>query len=251
MALKRKMSSWLALGFIWMFLGSLGLLGIPACGVDKNAVPRLSLPEKSHDFAKVSEDQTLTYKFAILNTGNAPLKIIDVDPDCACTVAKHDPSIPPGGRGAITLTIKPFSVLNEFHKETKVTTNDPEHPEVVLTLKGVSEPIIDIQPSHIVRLKGDPTQDVQTQLRLISHLPTPWNITYFQNSLPDKIDVTLKTEEPGKVYVLEIKNKLKETGSYAGRIEIFSNFKERPKIIVRVFGDFRVPLAKQSSKSAR
>ncbi|MEJ2671848.1 MAG: DUF1573 domain-containing protein [Deltaproteobacteria bacterium] len=251
MDLKRKLFSWKALAFICLFLGSLGLLGISACGVDKDAKPRLSLPKDTHNFAKVSEDQTLTYKFAMLNTGRAPLKILEVDPDCACTVAKYDPSIPPGGRGVITLSIKPFSVLNAFQKNTTIRTNDPERPEVVLTLMGFSKPIIDIQPSHVVRLKGDPTKEVQTRLRLISHLPKPWNIRYFQTSIPDKIDVSLKTEEPGKVYIMDIKNKLKETGSYAGRIEIYNNFKERPRIILRVFGDFRVPLAKQSAKSPR
>ena len=56
--------------------------------------------------------------------------IEDVDPDCACTVPKYDQSIPPGGQGGITLTIKPFSVIHRFKKETKVRLNDPDQPRL-------------------------------------------------------------------------------------------------------------------------
>ena len=96
----------------------------------------------------------------------------------------YDKSIPPGGQGDITLTIKPFSVIHQFKKETKVRLDDPDQPSLVLTLTGMAQPFIEIQPSHIVRLRGAPGDDLRGQVRFISHLPTPFKITQLSHQHP-------------------------------------------------------------------
>ena len=208
-----------------------------AAGMAAGAEPRVVAPETSRDFGKVFEDKALSHTFVIKNEGNAPLRVEDVDPDCACTVADYDRVIPPGGQGRITLTIKPFSVMRDFLKQTKVKFNDPARPELELTLKGYVEPIIEIQPNHIVRLRGKVDEDVRGQVRFVSHLSGPWEIKSFDNSIPQRIAVSLKAEEPGKVYVLEIQNISRESGHYGGKIELFTTSKERPRLIVRVFAN--------------
>jgi hypothetical protein len=217
------------------------MLWVPGAGLA--AAPKAAVGENRFDFGKVNEDQPLSHTFIIKNTGSAPLRIENVDPDCACTVADYDRTIPPGGEGKITLTIKPFSVLRQFRKATRVRINDPEQPLLVFTLHGVAQPFIEIQPSHIVRLRGTPGQDLRGQVRFISHLPTPWQITDYRTNIPDKIEVHLKATQPGKVYVLEVKNKRNVPGPYAGLIELFTTSKQRPRLIVRVFGELYLPSA--------
>jgi Protein of unknown function (DUF1573) len=216
-----------------------GGLPLPAAAAE----PRATAGETSFDFGKIYEDRVLTHTFVIKNTGTAPLNIEDVDPDCACTVPSYDKTIPPGGQGDITLTIKPFSVIHQFKKETKVRVNDPERPLLLLTLTGVAQPFIEIQPNHIVRLRGAPGDDIRGQVRFISHLPTPFKITQFRTTIPDKIEVTLKPEVPDKVYVLEVRNKNQQAGPYAGLVELFTNSEKRPRLIVRVFGEIYLPSA--------
>ncbi|OGR24429.1 MAG: hypothetical protein A2139_08925 [Desulfobacca sp. RBG_16_60_12] len=215
------------------------VLPIPAAG----AAPHAAVRETAFDFGKIYEDQALTHTFVIQNTGTAPLHIEDVDPDCACTVPSFDKTIPPGSQGNITLTIKPFSVLHQFKKETKVRLNDPDQPMVHLVLTGVAQPFIEIQPSHIVRLRGASGDDIRGQVRFISHLPVPFQITQYCTTIPDKIEVSLKPEVPDKVYVLEVRNKGQQSGAYAGLIELFTTSKERPRLIVRVFGEIYLPSA--------
>jgi hypothetical protein len=207
------------------------------------AAPQAAVPETAFDFGKITEDRPLTHTFVIKNTGTAPLNIEDVDPDCACTVPKYDKSIPPGSQGVITLTIKPFSVIHRFKKETKVRLNDPDQPLLVLTVTGVAQPFIEIQPSHIVRLRGASGDNILGQVRFTSHLPTPFKITEYRTNIPDKIEVTLKAEVPDKVYVLEVRPKGQQSGSFAGVIDLFTNSKERPRLIVRVFGEIYLPSA--------
>jgi hypothetical protein len=212
----------------WLLMGAVPVL----------ASPRAEIPEATHDFGKVFEDQELTHTFVIRNTGDATLQITYIDPDCACTAANYDRRIPPGGEGKITLTIAPFSVLKQFSKHTEVFFNDPERSQVTLTMKGWGKPTIEIQPHHIVRFQGDPGSEHKAQIRFISHLNIPWEITSVKNSIPQFIEVTLKPEVVGKIYVLEVKNKSRQTGRYVGKIEMKTNAIRRPRLIVRVFGDF-------------
>ena len=201
------------------------------------AAPCLAVTATSHNFGKVFEDRALSHTFVIQNTGDAPLRVEDVDPDCACTVPNYDRVIPPGGQGEVTLTIKPYSLMRDFLKNTKVRFTALEHPELVLPLKGYVQPIIEIQPSHIIRLKGAVDEDLRGQVRFISHLSAPWEITRYDNSIPQMVAVSLKAEEPGKVYVLEVRNLRRDAGSYGGVIELLTTSQERPRLIVRVFAN--------------
>ena len=201
------------------------------------AQPRVDIPVKVHDFGEVREDMVLGYSFVIRNVGDRNLTILEVDPDCACTAVNYDRVIPPGGEGKIHLEIKPFSVVHSFAKKTYIRFNDPDRTSVNLVLQGKAQKSIEITPSHIVRFRGTPREHLSAQVRFISHMPFPWQITKFQNSIPDKIDVTLKTEKPGKIYVLNIINKYQEQGHYVGKIEVFTNAINRPKIVMRVIAD--------------
>ena len=97
-----------ALLLLWAGVIAWGVLPIPEAA----AAPHAAVPETAFDFGKITEDRPLTHTFVIKNTGSSPLQIEDVDPDCACTVAKYDKSIPQGGQGDITLTIKPLSLIH-------------------------------------------------------------------------------------------------------------------------------------------
>ncbi len=203
--------------------------------------PKAQVPETIYDFGEVFEDQKLTHIFDIKNTGDALLEIKDIDSDCACTAADSDRRIPPGGVGRITLTIAPYSVLRQFTKKTKVFFNDPEHPQVVLTMKGYGKPFIEIQPSHIIRFRGKPGDELRGQVRFTSHLPGSFEITEFKTNIPQYIDVTVKAAEPGRVYVVEVRNKRQEAGNYAGVIELATTSPKRPRLIMRVFGELSIP----------
>ena len=133
--------------------------------------PKAQVPETSYDFGEVFEDRKLIHTFEIQNSGDAILEIKDINSDCTCTTTDADRRIPPGEKGRITLTIAPYSVLREFTKKTTLSLNDPDHRKVILSMKGVAKPFIEIQPSHIVRLRGKPGEELYGRVRFISNLP--------------------------------------------------------------------------------
>ena len=229
-------SAYRILILILLLLGSLAT-GTASLG------PKAQVPETTFDFGEVFEDMKLTHTFEIKNIGDALLEIKDIDSDCACTAADSDRRIPPGGQGRITLTIAPYSVLRQFTKKTKVFFNDPDHSQVVLTMKGVAKPFIEIQPSHIIRFRGKPGEELRSQVRFTSHLPGNFEITEFKTNIPQFIDVAVKAEKPGRVYVVEVRNKRQEAGNYAGVIELFTTSEKRPRLIMRVFGELSIPSA--------
>ena len=225
-------------GLIWIVL----LLTAPL-GAIASIGPKAQVPETTYDFGEIFEDRPLSHTFTIKNIGDALLEIKNIDSDCACTAADSDRRIPPGAQGRITLTIAPYSVLRQFTKKTKVAFNDPDTPEVVLTLKGYGKPFIEIQPSHIIRLRGKPGEELTSQVRFTSHLPGPWEIKEFKTDIPQFINVTVKAVEAGKIYVVEVRNKRQETGNYAGVIEMSTTSVKRPRLIIRVFGELSLPSA--------
>ena len=210
---------------------------LPRALLGAEPAPRAILTEDRHDFGQVFEDRELSHTFIIRNTGQEPLEILKVDPECACTVPSYSRTVPPGCQGEITLSIKPYSVIHQFRKDTQVTTNDPETPEFHLVLTGNALPFIEIQPSHIVRLRGSAGEEVQGQVWFTSHLPGPFQITGFQTNIPDRIEISLKAVQPDRVYLLEVKNRSGNSGAYAGLIELSTTSAQRPRLIVRVFGD--------------
>jgi len=218
------------------------LLGVPlAAGAATG--PKAQVPETTFDFGEVFEDRELTHTFVIKNIGDALLEIKEIDSDCACTAAESDRRIPPGGEGRIKLTIAPYSVLRKFAKKTKVFFNDSDQREVVLTLKGEAKPFIEIQPSHIIRFRGKPGEELRDQVRFISHLPGHWEIKAFKTNIPQYIDVNIRAEQPGKIYVVEVRNKRQEAGTYAGVIELSTTSEKRPRMIMRVFAELSLASA--------
>jgi hypothetical protein len=240
---QNRQPGWVAVLCAVLLLGTTAIFWGAYPTVADAGTPQASIGQTTFDFGKIFENQPLTHTFVVKNTGTAPLVIEYVDPDCACTVANYDKTIPPGGQGSITLTIKPYSVIHQFKKDAKVTLNDPEHHTMNLSLIGVALPFIEIQPSYIVRLEGAPGDPVQKEVRFISHLPGPWKITGYSTTIPAKIEINLKPEVPNQVYDLYVRNVCQQAGRYAGVIYLYTTSKERPRLIVRVFGALYLPSA--------
>jgi hypothetical protein len=199
------------------------------------ARPRAQVTETVHQFDTATEDQTRSHTFVIRNTGHKPLEITRVEADCACTAMEYDKVIPPDGQGRMTLGIKPFSLQGAFAKKTTVSLNDPDQPTVIFTLQGVNLPLVDIQPGHIIRLKGRPGEELHHQVRLTSNFPEPWKIDAYRTTYPEYLNVDIKAVEAGKSYLVEVRQKRQEPGRYDALVELLTNIPKRPKILLRVF----------------
>ncbi len=111
--------------------------------------PHIKFEKLVHDYGDISKGANGECEFKFTNTGTEPLIITDARGSCGCIV----PSFPkepfkPGqsGKGKIKYDTNRIGV---FTKTVTVTTNDPDQPNIVLTVKGkVHQSItaIDISP---------------------------------------------------------------------------------------------------------
>ncbi|MFZ5450666.1 MAG: hypothetical protein ACOZF2_02155 [Thermodesulfobacteriota bacterium] len=67
------------------------------------------------------------------------------------------------------------------------------------------------------------------------------NANWYKTNIPQFIDVNVKAEQPGKIFVVDVRNKRQEAGNYAGLIELFTTSEKRPRLIMRVFGEITIP----------
>lgn len=74
-------------------------------------------------------------RFEIRNDGDAPLRILDAQPSCGCTVVSFDGEIPPGGSGFVEAEVDIATVRGPVWNQIHVLTNDPDQPKLVLDLR--------------------------------------------------------------------------------------------------------------------
>jgi len=106
-------------------------------------LPRLDVPDISHDFGRIPRRQDVAHIFAVQNTGTADLVISNLVTSCGCTIAELSSSvIPPGQRADLTVTFDPdfHETQGEVVRLVWFVTNDPTQPWVEVRITA------DVQP---------------------------------------------------------------------------------------------------------
>ncbi len=115
-----------------------------------DGAPKIQFEQTVYDFGKTSQVATVSGVFKFKNVGDAVLKVEPPKPSCGCTVAELKPdTLQPGETGDLPFT---FSLgLNRaiLEKHIAVRSNDPETPEVSLTIKADYTPLYEINPMTI------------------------------------------------------------------------------------------------------
>lgn len=101
---------------------------------------KLVFTETTHAFGTVYEGDEATYTFTFRNEGDAPLKLISVNPSCGCTTPEwtRDP-IAPGGTGSVTVSFDSKGLPGPFHKRIAVNS-DGDPMQVILDIEGEVHP---------------------------------------------------------------------------------------------------------------
>ncbi len=112
--------------------------------------PRLVIPDQLHDFGSINQGAVVEHKFEVQNKGTAPLKIRKLSPSCGCTAAVLDSDVvEPGGATFISAKFDTTGFRGEKVKTIRVYTNDPKQTSTVLTLQGVVETDVVIEPERL------------------------------------------------------------------------------------------------------
>lgn len=109
--------------------------------------PKIQFDRLVYDFGKTSQVETVTGVFKFKNVGDGLLKIEPPQLSCGCTVAQLKPdTLPPGETGELPFTLHLGQVKAQLDKRIAVKSNDPQTPEVSLTIKADYTPLYEINP---------------------------------------------------------------------------------------------------------
>lgn len=218
-------------------------LAIPLYAADQTAsvqdvtgAPAAVVKDGNYEFGPVLEGTMVVHEFIVENAGTSPLQIENIKTGCGCTTADFTRTIPPGGKGNITIKGNTRGYGgNVFERHITVFTNDPKNETLSLLMKGKVDEFADIAPPTAV-LKGKTDESVEITVTVQPDKKYPFKIveSHLEKSLEGKIEYKMITLENG--YVFQIKNNLHTAGQYFGRIILKTDNPDKPEIPIPVTG---------------
>ena len=110
--------------------------------------PKAVVAEPVKDAGVIPKGDKITHDFIIRNEGDAVLEITNVQPACGCTVVEFDKSIAPGQTGKVHAVLDTTDFGGPIGKGVTVFTNDPDTPQIELTIHARVEPRIAVKPGY-------------------------------------------------------------------------------------------------------
>ena len=87
------------------------------------AQARFTSNTEMHDFGQIEWKHPVTVQYTITNTGDRPLVLTEVEPDCACSVVQWTKTpIAPGAKGTVNVTFD-AEALGHFQKSVAIYSN--------------------------------------------------------------------------------------------------------------------------------
>src|SRR6266480_1805492 len=135
------------------------LIGIVAlAALAQEARSELKWEQTSVDLKPALGDKQAVAHFKYENVGKTPVHFKSVHASCGCTTAKtQNEQVAPGEKGEITATFNIGGRTGTQVKTVTVQTDDPDpaHANIVLTLKAVITPLLEIQPALVFWQNGE------------------------------------------------------------------------------------------------
>lgn len=121
-----------------------GLVGAEAL----RAQPRATVTSTVIDAGLVVRGESSEHVFEILNEGDRPLEVLDVDPACGCTVVDYAKEIAPGASGRLVATLNTKGLRGAVSRSIEVFTNDPRNAQIDLVIKANVRAYVEAAPGY-------------------------------------------------------------------------------------------------------
>jgi hypothetical protein len=181
----------------------LGLCG--ACLVSTAiAGPRLEVAEPTFQFGQRERGQTVEHTFVLKNTGDEPLSITRVQASCGCTdtqlAAKE---VPPGGETKLDAKLSLKSQSGPQKRTILIETNDPVHPQTIVSLVGVSHSRMKVEPLALTLTTPLDIREASAVAEVKGTEGLKFKITKVETSDPT-VTATITTLKPGEAYSVSV-----------------------------------------------
>ncbi len=112
-------------------------------------VPDIEIDAPTYDFGAIPQMEAVEHSFIIKNVGGGPLEILEVEPSCTCEkVDLKEKVIPPGETTQLDLRYRGSNNSGKIRASVYLKTNDPDEPEMVVSLFGIVNGTAGVYPGH-------------------------------------------------------------------------------------------------------
>jgi hypothetical protein len=181
---------------------TLVLLACVASAKAQMTAPKAIAEDLSWDFGRVESGTALEHKFALRNTGTAPLLIENVQLSSKELKARIPHSIAPGETGELTALIDTQSVAGPWKWGIVLQTNDETAPVVAYNIVAYVYAPLEVDPLELYfSLYDDET--AAKSVTITNHQAAPLNIKGVEKK-GSHFTTALSTVEPGQKYHLQV-----------------------------------------------
>ena len=212
-----------------------------------SAKPAIKFKSTNLDFGEVASGKIVDISYEFENAGTDILYIKNVIPSCGCTTAaliKKDYAA--GEKGTITSKFNSSGYNGKVIKTITVTSNDPDTPEIRLTLTGTvmvkDFAQADIKPDHIAFGSVSSKKTYVRKLNLNNS--GNMDLRVIEISCSPEVSLSFKTNLLAAKKSTEITLTFTpfEKGSFNNMVKIRTNDYRNPYIFIRLEAEVDGPL---------
>jgi hypothetical protein len=140
--------------------------------------PRLFVGERHHDFGRIAQNTSATYRFQLENRGDAPLHITGVKATCGCTstVAGKD-LLAPGESTEVEVTYHSAGTVGPVHKTVEVSSDDPAQALLALEFDAEVKGPATLSQGRVLFLDLTAKSRAKASVKVTSETGKPIDIT--------------------------------------------------------------------------
>jgi hypothetical protein len=211
--------------------------------------PQIVMQQNSYDFGDIKQGEVVTHDFIISNSGGDLLKISNVTASCGCTAAAPEKNeLAPGESTNLNVKFNSAGRRGQQHKTVKVFSNDPQNPEMALTITGnvvlanensATAPIIYFPETQHDFGKVNEGDKVDYTFRFVNKGESQLTIKDIKTSCGCTAALLSQDKlEPGKEGTLKVELDTKNrSGKMSRTITIQSNDPKDPAKILTIYAD--------------
>lgn len=180
------------------------LLAVSLFAQNMNA-PSISFDTQTKEFGKILEGEKLKHVFRFVNKGTQTLQVQSVLASCGCTsTLLSNKSLKAGQEGQIEVVVDTSGRAGSLSKTVTVTSNDPLHQQVVLTITAQVEPEFALSQPSVFFGTTPKGQQVTREIIITVQSPKPVNLLSVESNDP-QVAVNLEPipNSDGKKYKLK------------------------------------------------
>jgi len=181
---------------------TLALLACVASATEQLSTPKANAEDLSWDFGRVESGTRLEHKFALRNTGSAPLRIENVRISSKELKVRIPQAIPPGETGEVAAQIDTQSVAGTWKWDITLQTSDETRPVLAYSIQAYVYAPLEVDPLELYfSLYDDET--ATKDITITNHQAAPLAIKGVEKK-GSHFTTALSTVEAGQKYQLQV-----------------------------------------------